>query len=55
MALQRNKIKDNIVDERALLLFTEHSAEREKLTQRGLPIPGTRLGAVCYKYACVFC
>ncbi|KAJ7824389.1 hypothetical protein B0H14DRAFT_3874888 [Mycena olivaceomarginata] len=45
MALQRNKIKDNIVDEHALLLFTEHSAEREKLTQRGLPIPGTRLGA----------
>ncbi|KAF8130928.1 hypothetical protein K438DRAFT_1643350, partial [Mycena galopus ATCC 62051] len=45
MALQRNKIKDNIVDEHALLLFIEHSAEREKLTQRGLPIPGTRLGA----------
>ncbi|KAF8202063.1 hypothetical protein K438DRAFT_1716644 [Mycena galopus ATCC 62051] len=45
MALQRNKIQDNIVDEHALLLFIEHSAEREKLTQRGLPIPGTRLGA----------
>ncbi|KAF8141005.1 hypothetical protein K438DRAFT_1995458 [Mycena galopus ATCC 62051] len=38
------KIKDNIVDEH-VLLFTEHDAEREKLTQGGLPILGTRLGA----------
>ncbi|KAF8172514.1 hypothetical protein K438DRAFT_1772559, partial [Mycena galopus ATCC 62051] len=42
------KIKDNIVEEH-VLLFTEHDAEREKLTQGGLPIPGTRLGALQLK------
>ncbi|KAJ7154733.1 hypothetical protein C8R46DRAFT_442730 [Mycena filopes] len=43
--LKQGKIKDGIVDEHSLLLYIEYNAEREKLTRRGEPIPGTRLGA----------
>ncbi|KAK7007235.1 hypothetical protein R3P38DRAFT_2554066, partial [Favolaschia claudopus] len=44
-ARERGKIKDNIIDEHALLLYIAHSAEREKKTRRGVPIPRSRLGA----------
>ncbi|KAK6991492.1 hypothetical protein R3P38DRAFT_3438736, partial [Favolaschia claudopus] len=45
MARERGKIKDNIIDEHALLLYITFSAEREKKTRRGVPIPNSRLGA----------
>ncbi|KAF7371837.1 hypothetical protein MVEN_00040500 [Mycena venus] len=45
MALKEGKIKDGIIDEHALLLYINYSAEREKQTRRGVPIPGSRLGA----------
>ncbi|KAK6997408.1 hypothetical protein R3P38DRAFT_3623368, partial [Favolaschia claudopus] len=43
-ACERGKIKDNIIDEHALLLYITHSAEREK-TRCWVPIPRSRLGA----------
>jgi hypothetical protein len=46
MALKQGKIKDGIIDEHALLLYINYSAEREKRTRRGMSIPGSRLGAV---------
>jgi hypothetical protein len=46
MALKQGEIKDKIIDEHAILLYIEYSAEREKKTRRGVPIPGSRLGAV---------
>ncbi|KAJ7823140.1 hypothetical protein B0H14DRAFT_3730549 [Mycena olivaceomarginata] len=45
IALKQNKIQDGIVDEHSLLLYIEYSAEREKLSRRGEPIPNTRIGA----------
>ncbi|KAK7014508.1 hypothetical protein R3P38DRAFT_3277089 [Favolaschia claudopus] len=45
MARERGKIKDHIIDEHALLLYINFSAEREKKTRRGVPIPNSRLGA----------
>ncbi|KAJ7916427.1 hypothetical protein B0H13DRAFT_2449107 [Mycena leptocephala] len=45
MALKQGEIKDKIIDEHAILLYIEYSAEREKKTRRGVPIPGSRLGA----------
>ncbi|KAF7371838.1 hypothetical protein MVEN_00040600 [Mycena venus] len=45
IALKEGKIKDGIIDEHALLLYINYSAEREKRTRRGVPIPGSRLGA----------
>ncbi|KAJ6511689.1 hypothetical protein DFH09DRAFT_1434967 [Mycena vulgaris] len=45
IALQKGNIKDGVVDEHSLLLFIKYNAEREKLSRRGVPIPGTRLGA----------
>ncbi|KAJ7727166.1 hypothetical protein B0H14DRAFT_2640954 [Mycena olivaceomarginata] len=39
------KIKDDIIDEHAILLYIEYSAECEKRTRRGMPIPGSWLGA----------
>ncbi|KAJ7940069.1 hypothetical protein B0H13DRAFT_1850265 [Mycena leptocephala] len=44
MAVKQGKIKDKIIDEHAILLYIEYSAEREKKTRRGVPIPGSRLG-----------
>ncbi|KAK7008284.1 hypothetical protein R3P38DRAFT_2551619 [Favolaschia claudopus] len=45
MAREHGKIKDNIIDEHALLLYINSSAEREKKTRRGVPISNSRLGA----------
>ncbi|KAJ7493956.1 hypothetical protein FB451DRAFT_1491519 [Mycena latifolia] len=45
ITIRQKKIKDGIVDEHSLLLYIIFSAEREKRTRRGQPIPGTRLGA----------
>ncbi|KAK6984727.1 hypothetical protein R3P38DRAFT_2806331 [Favolaschia claudopus] len=45
MARERGKIKDHIIDEHALLLYINFSAEREKKTRRGVPIPNSQLGA----------
>jgi hypothetical protein len=50
MALKLGKIKDKIIDEHAILLYIEYSAEREK-TRRGMPIAGSRLGAVCFLFS----
>ncbi|KAJ7867002.1 hypothetical protein B0H14DRAFT_2732146 [Mycena olivaceomarginata] len=36
---------NKIIDEHAILLYIEYSAEREKKTRRGMPIAGSRLGA----------
>ncbi|KAJ7819603.1 hypothetical protein B0H14DRAFT_3147405 [Mycena olivaceomarginata] len=43
MALKLGKIKDKIIDEHAILLYIEYSAEREKKTRRGAPIAGPAL------------
>ncbi|KAJ6548089.1 hypothetical protein B0H10DRAFT_2170043 [Mycena sp. CBHHK59/15] len=43
--LKKREIRDGIVDEHSMLLFINYSAEREKKSRRGQPIPGTRLGA----------
>jgi hypothetical protein len=51
MALKLGKIKDKIIDEHAILLYIEYSAEREKKTRRGAPIAGSRLGAVCFLFS----
>ncbi|KAJ7833401.1 hypothetical protein B0H13DRAFT_1914589 [Mycena leptocephala] len=45
MALKQGEIKDKIIDEHAILHYIEYSAEHEKKTRRGVPIPGSRLGA----------
>ncbi|KAJ7019288.1 hypothetical protein C8F04DRAFT_1404365 [Mycena alexandri] len=45
MARKQGDIKDTIIDEHAILLYIQYSAEREKKTRRGAPIPGSRLGA----------
>jgi hypothetical protein len=50
MALKLGKIKDKIIDEHAILLYIEYSAEREKKTRRGMPIAGSRLGAVRFLF-----
>ncbi|KAJ7433473.1 hypothetical protein FB451DRAFT_1472227, partial [Mycena latifolia] len=45
IALAKNEIQDGIIDEHALLLFIKYHAEREKRTRKGVPIPGTHVGA----------
>ncbi|KAJ7933678.1 hypothetical protein B0H13DRAFT_1855921 [Mycena leptocephala] len=45
MALKQGEIKDKIIDEHAIFHYIEYSAEHEKKTRRGVPIPGSRLGA----------
>ncbi|KAJ6513969.1 hypothetical protein DFH09DRAFT_1197104 [Mycena vulgaris] len=45
IARSRNEIRDDVVDELSLLLFIKFNAEREKRTRKGVPIPGTHLGA----------
>ncbi|KAJ7019185.1 hypothetical protein C8F04DRAFT_916431, partial [Mycena alexandri] len=45
IARKQGDIKDAIIDEHAILLYIEYCAEREKKTRRGVPIPGSRLGA----------
>ncbi|KAJ6483022.1 hypothetical protein DFH09DRAFT_1253099 [Mycena vulgaris] len=45
IARVKNEIRDDIVDELSLLLYIKFNAEREKRTRKGVPIPGTHLGA----------
>ncbi|KAF9062011.1 hypothetical protein BDP27DRAFT_1369177 [Rhodocollybia butyracea] len=45
MALATKKIRDVIIDEHYMLLLIEYTATRPKRTRRGLPIPGTFVGA----------
>ena len=45
-ALAMGKLKDEIVDEHALLLFLEYLGEWPKFNRRGEAIPGTRIGPV---------
>lgn len=45
--LANGHIKDTIVDEHSLLLFIKWSAEREKYSRAGEPLPDTFVGAVC--------
>ena len=45
-AITEGKLKDDIIDEHALLLFLEYLGERPKFNKRGEVISGTRIGAV---------
>ncbi|KAJ6450568.1 hypothetical protein C8R47DRAFT_1189292 [Mycena vitilis] len=44
-ARARNEVRDDIVDQHSLLLFIKYSAERPKMTSKGVDIPNTLLGA----------
>ncbi|KAI0352134.1 hypothetical protein OH77DRAFT_1523594 [Trametes cingulata] len=44
-ARTKRQVRDDIVDEHALLLYVNHTADRCKRDRRGNGIPGTRVGA----------
>ncbi|KAJ7604786.1 hypothetical protein DFH06DRAFT_1275671 [Mycena polygramma] len=44
-ARARKEVRDEIVDQHSLLLFIKYSAERPKMTSKGVEIPNTKLGA----------
>ena len=54
LALKKGEIQDRIIDEHHLLLYIRFCAERPKRTRKGCDIPGTFIGAVCFRFYLVF-
>lgn len=52
-AREKGHIQDDIVDEHAMLLYINYTADRCKRDRRGELIPGTRVGAVSQYGECV--
>ena len=50
LAQDKGEIKDRIIDEHHLLLYIKFCSERPKRTRKGNNIPGTFIGAVCFKF-----
>lgn len=45
-ALSEGKIQDEFVDQHFITEFLMYSSEREKMSSRGVAMPGTRVGSV---------
>ncbi|KAJ9104195.1 hypothetical protein QFC20_004633 [Naganishia adeliensis] len=45
LALAERKIQDDLVDQHFISEFLMYSSKRPKMTTRGIPIPGTRVGS----------